>query len=244
MIGLNFRDQLPTGPVVDEFEQLVAKLKAYLLVEHNEDGTHNVRPSGFDFVPIGTMAMWGNVAAPDGWKLCNGDVVSRVTYQALFNVLGTTYGAGDGSTTFGLPDLRQRFPLGLAAAGTGSTLGATGGAIDHTHTGPSHTHTLPATTDAGGDHDHSGVTGSTAPFTDSDSLTPATTTVVPAGTTVVALGFGHVHSHQVDSHTHAISASGTHTHALSGATGSSGTGATGTNNPPYTVVNFIICVGV
>ncbi|MBI1996528.1 MAG: hypothetical protein HYS66_08675, partial [Deltaproteobacteria bacterium] len=45
------------------------------------------------------------------------------------------------STTFTLPDLRQRFVLGVAASGTGSTLGGVGGGIDHTHTGPSHTHT-------------------------------------------------------------------------------------------------------
>ena len=52
----------------------------------------------------------------------------------MFAILGTTYGVGDGSTTFNLPNLQQRFPLGKAASGTGSTLGGTGGAIDHLHT--------------------------------------------------------------------------------------------------------------
>lgn len=65
--------------------------------------------------------------------MCDGAAVSRTTEAALFAVIGTAYGAGDGSTTFNVPDLRQRFPLGKAAAGTGSTLGGTGGAIDHVH---------------------------------------------------------------------------------------------------------------
>jgi microcystin-dependent protein len=59
--------------------------------------------------------------------------VSRSTYAALFAAIGIAYGAGNGTTTFNLPDLRQRFPLGKAASGTGATLGGTGGAIDHIH---------------------------------------------------------------------------------------------------------------
>ena len=65
--------------------------------------------------------------------MCNGAAVSRTTYSALFAGIGTTYGPGDGSTTFNVPDLRQRFPMGKANSGTGSTLGGTGGAIDHSH---------------------------------------------------------------------------------------------------------------
>lgn len=97
-------------------------------------------------VPTGAVLPYAGSTAPEGYRLCNGAAVSRTTYAALFEVIGTTYGAGDGSTTFNLPDLRQRFPLGKAASGTGSTLGDTGGAINHTHTGPSHTHTLSGNT--------------------------------------------------------------------------------------------------
>jgi microcystin-dependent protein len=57
-------------------------------------------------------------------------------------VIGTTYGAGDGSTTFNVPDMRGKFPFGKAAAGTGNALGASFGTIDHVHTGPSHTHNV------------------------------------------------------------------------------------------------------
>lgn len=83
--------------------------------------------------PAGLIAMWGAAAAPTGWQLCDGSAISRTTFATLFAVIGTTYGVGDGTTTFNVPDMRQRFPIGKAAAGTGSALAATGGTIDHTH---------------------------------------------------------------------------------------------------------------
>lgn len=84
-------------------------------------------------MPTGSIIAFGGASAPTGWRLCDGTAVSRTTFAALFALVGTTYGVGNGTTTFNLPDLRQRFPLGKAASGTGSTLGGTGGAIDHTH---------------------------------------------------------------------------------------------------------------
>ena len=84
--------------------------------------------------PVGGMAMWLTATPPTGWLICDGTAVSRITYADLFAVLGTAFGIGDGSTTFNLPDMRQRFPLGKAASGTGATLGGTGGTIDHVHT--------------------------------------------------------------------------------------------------------------
>lgn len=101
--------------------------------------------------PVGTVEMQAGGAIPPGWLLCNGQAVSRTTYAALYAYLGDTWGAGDGSTTFNVPDLRQKFPLGVAASGTGNALGATGGSIDHRHTGPSHAHPVdPPITLSGG----------------------------------------------------------------------------------------------
>lgn len=91
------------------------------------------KPS-YDPLPAGVTLPYGGTTAPSGYLLCDGTAVSRTAYAALFAILSTTYGSGDGSTTFNLPDLRQRFPMGKAASGTGSTLGGTGGTIDHTHT--------------------------------------------------------------------------------------------------------------
>lgn len=97
-------------------------------------------------MPTGSLIQWSTTSAPSGFLLCNGAAVSRTIYSALFAVIGTTFGAGDGSTTFTLPDLRNRFAVG---AGDLYALAATGGSKDaivvaHTHTttvtDPGHTH--------------------------------------------------------------------------------------------------------
>ena len=83
--------------------------------------------------------IWSGASSRAGALLCDGSAVSRTTYAALYAAIGTEYGAGDGSTTFNLPDLRGRMPMG---AGTGPGLsprsvGQSGGAESHTHTVPS-----------------------------------------------------------------------------------------------------------
>lgn len=86
--------------------------------------------SGSAWVPTGVMHMYGGSSAPTGWLMCDGTAVSRTTYAALFAVTGTSFGVGNGSTTFNLPDLRGRSPIG-AGTGTGLTarvLGTTYGA--------------------------------------------------------------------------------------------------------------------
>jgi microcystin-dependent protein len=78
----------------------------------------------------GTILMWGGSPAspPSGWLTCDGATASRTTYAGLFAVVGTTYGVGDGSTTFTLPNLKQRVPAGYDAVTSGyNTLGGTGG---------------------------------------------------------------------------------------------------------------------
>lgn len=99
-------------------------------------------------LPSGSMQMFAGAitqsasagvvttTSPSGWLLANGDIISRTTYSALFTAIGTTFGAGDGSTTFALPDMRGRVP---SAVGTGTYSGATartlGGTIGtETHT--------------------------------------------------------------------------------------------------------------
>ena len=71
--------------------------------------------------PTGSYILFAGKTVPDGYLLCNGAAVSRTTYAKLFAVIGTTYGAGDGSTTFNLPDLNERFLQGtstLSSVGT------------------------------------------------------------------------------------------------------------------------------
>ena len=97
-----------------------------------------------DTLPIGAIMPFGSNTIPENWLLCNGQAVSRTDYQELFNTIGTTYGSGDGFTTFNLPDLQGKIPVGKNANDTDfETLGETGGEKTHTLTVnemPSHHH--------------------------------------------------------------------------------------------------------
>lgn len=127
-------------------------------------------------MPETGVVLWrANTTVPSGFLLCDGSAVSRTTYAALFTAIGTTYGAGDGSTTFNVPNLTSRYAVG--ANSPIITRGQTGGTINHTHTTNSHTHTVTQPGDHGthstfGDHTHdahttsnlSGGSGSTTLF--------------------------------------------------------------------------------
>lgn len=96
---------------------------------------------GPDPEPPGLLAPFAGSAAPSGYLLCDGSAVSRATFDALFSVIGETFGEGDGSTTFNVPDLRGRLPVGLDNMGGNSadrvtaaeadTLGGTEGEEAH-----------------------------------------------------------------------------------------------------------------
>ena len=96
----------------------------------------------------GAIQMWPTTSAPSGYLNCDGSAVSRTTYSALYAVVGTTFGTGDGSTTFNVPNYTGRMPYG-------TTIGATGGSADAVVV--SHTHSI---TDSG--HSHTFSYGSTA----------------------------------------------------------------------------------
>ena len=111
------------------------------IVDGNSGGTAVTDTSIVGYVPSGVVFPYAGSTAPSGFLFAAGQTVSRTTYAALFTALGTTYGAGDGSTTFGLPDLRGRAVFGRDDMGgsaqnritnavsgiTGTTLGASGG---------------------------------------------------------------------------------------------------------------------
>lgn len=143
--------------------------------------------TGIASIPSGVVVPHAGSSEPSGWLFCHGQAVSRASYAALFAALGTAFGAGDGSTTFNLPDLRGRAVFGkdnmggtaanrLTAAGSGiagTTLGAAGGAETVTLTTaqmPSHNHSFSYTGAAsaenagasGGGSSPSGLGGSTS----------------------------------------------------------------------------------
>ena len=124
------------------------RIPSSLSVDSNINASSGkVQEGGNNLIPSGTISMYGGSAAPAGWLLCNGAAVSRTTYASLFSVVSTNFGTGDGSTTFNLPDLRGRVPVGFGQGTslTNRTMGATGGAETHTLSQsemPSHGHTV------------------------------------------------------------------------------------------------------
>ena len=108
-------------------------------------------PAGPAAVLPGIISMFGGNTAPAGYLICNGAAVSRTTYAALYAQIGVLHGPGDGTTTFNLPDMQARFPIGKGAATYADVVGEKGGskdtvavqhdhAIDHAHSVPNHQH--------------------------------------------------------------------------------------------------------
>jgi microcystin-dependent protein len=140
--------------------------------------------------PTGGIMMWGTGTAPTGWLLCAGTAVSRSTYAALFAVIGTTFGVGDGSTTFNLPNYTNRMPYGTTVAATGGSADAV--VVSHTHTATT------TATDSGHTHmsgSNGAVNGAGAgnAFSNGQSNQPGQTTTtgnasITATTTVASSG--------------------------------------------------------
>lgn len=161
----------------------------------------------------GVINMFGGSQAPSGSLLCNGAAYSRTAYPALFAVIGTTYGAGDGANTFNVPNLQGRVPVG---AGAGYGLGSTGGAATVALTEaqmPAHSHS--GTTSTNGEHTHGGV--------------PNYIGDVDRGT------LGSVFSLDIPSQT---LPAGSHNHTFT--TDSRGSNQPHNNMQPYVVINYII----
>ena len=130
--------------------------------------------TGIQGVNTGIVVPWGDSTVPSGFLECDGTAVSRTTYADLFAVIGTTYGSGDGSTTFNVPDLTDRLIVGKSptkalastggantVAGAGNITGNTGNTTLGTPTIASHTHSG-FTTATGGVQKQSG-SGATTP---------------------------------------------------------------------------------
>lgn len=184
--------------------------------------------------PIGVMVAYGGSSDPTDWLLCDGRAVARAgTYAPLFAVIGTTFGVGDGSTTFNIPDLRFRVPVGPDDMGTGE--GAASRDTDVTYASGSGA----AGSDGGSaasseipDHTHS-VTSSTGSASDTDTID----TYTGSGSQT-----GILRQTNLDVSTlSALSVnSAAHTHSISATSGSTGNGATVERMQPYVVANWII----
>ena len=190
-------------------------------------------------LPVGFVAAWPTATAvPASWLACDGSAVSRATYATLFAAIGTTNGAGNGSTTFNLPN-----PPGRMIPGAGATYApaATGGSS--TMGLGAHTHLTPyAQTDHQGHHRHYGP-GNTDLSTFSETTGSTTATILSGSGPTLSTGYrGSVHAHTFfgDLSVDSDPASGPqgHTHDISGTYASSS--EADDQLPPWFAVTFII----
>lgn len=179
----------------------------------------------------GAVPAWITACTVQPWVSCDGSAISRTTYAYLYSILGTTWGVGDGSTTFNLPDLRNRARVSvggsrLTSAGSGidgAAVGSVGGAQNvtlSTSNLPAHTHPFSATTSTDGSHIHN---------------------IAATATSGLRLDGGNPGFYAFGSGTGFNTASaGSHNHTVSGTTSSTGSGAATNVTQPTAVAGITL----
>ena len=206
-------------------------------------------------VPIGTVVMWAGNSTnlPSDWLVCDGSAINRQTYSELYTIQRNVFGAGDGSTTFNIPDMRDRFVVG---AGSSYSPNSTGGENAHkltvneipSHNHSQNTHSHSASSGNAGNHSHTGGTSTNGGHTHnvyysysggSGSYRRLGHATANSGSDNSALYNGdHSHSFTTDG-------AGNHNHSVSVGNATATNNATGgslahENRPPYIGILFII----
>ena len=197
-------------------------------------------------MPTATIVQTARSTAPTGWLLCQGQLVSRSTYAQLFLAIGTTYGSGDGATTFALPNLQGRVPVGQTSSGTFNTLGSVGGTETHTLTVdqmPSHTHIQNAHNHTQNSHNHTQNSHNHIISVDSTQLRYLNTTAAVGsgmgGLAGIAGGSDNLRATSTTATNQATTATNQSTTATNQNTGG---GQAHNNLQPYIVLNYMIKV--
>lgn len=201
---------------------------SFVTVNSSENGVEYTPQE--QIMPTGAILPYGGSIAPSGWLVCDGSAVSRSIYANLFVAFGTTYGSGDGSTTFNLPDLRGRMMIG-AGTGPGLTtknLGDASGAETHQLTEseiPIHSHEVSysGTTNSAGAHMHGFGGGSGAVYGQGSD---------PVSFTGLGSGVEYTDTDMAGDHVHSYSFS-----TVSNVTGGD---QPHNNMPPYLAINYIV----
>ncbi len=211
-------------------------LNSTLSVSGNANIGGGVYQAGALLVPTGTILLYSVSSAPDGYLICNGATVSRSTYSSLFAVVGTTFGSGNGTTTFNLPNMEDRLPYGYKSGADIGTFGGSESVTLSTNNIPAHTHT--GTTDSNASHTHT-VTDTGHPHQyymgKDDGNSSNSDGQVPAGDSNTA-NYGVSTSTATTGIS--IVANGAHTHAFT--TGSTGSGTSFSVLNPYMRLAYII----
>lgn len=182
-------------------------------------GIPSWQPAPSGTLPPGMMSPFAGSSAPTGWLICDGSIISQVTYASLFAVIGTIWNTGgEGAGNFRLPSMSRRTAVGSGGAGTG-TLGNTVGSIGGAETLPAHTHS--------GDTANENQTHQHTPSSATDFLASGGAGTLPAGTGAFAFQTVSLTATENANHTHTFT------------TNSTGTGTHGVIQPSA-VVTYII----
>ena len=196
-------------------------------------------------IDVGTILTWGNSTLPSGYLNCDGAAVSRSTYSALFAVISTDYGVGNGSSTFNLPDLQDKVPVGVSSS---KAVASTGGAVTVTPTGSI---TINALTPAGT------VGGSTGSHTLTTAQLPSHTHPEDHGVQYGDFGFGqqsayvnplgNYYAANPNWATQSTGSGNSHSHSMSATFSGNAVTPTGTTSinavstlQPYIAIKFMI----
>lgn len=210
--------------------------------DKGDKGDQGPPGSGGGSAPVGTVVSYAGSAAPQGWLVADGSAVSRSTYSELFAAIGTTYGSGDGATTFNVPDLRGRVVVSVGSNDDVAALGQNDGNAEASRS-PLHTHAIPA-------HSHGlgtlavGVAGG-----HSHSLAGTVDNQVTRCTTSCSANLVNFNIRTLDFdpfHSSGTGFAGAHTHALTGRSGAT-TGVdgdaemtSGIAGPSYLALTYIV----